>query len=82
MEEQVESKSREEIIRETRNKIRGDMTPHILVIKKLLDALTELTSKDNYKDADNDEAFEIMDGIREEQDAIEELLFNLRDTIR
>ena len=82
MEEQVEKESQEEKILAIQNKIKSEITPHVLEIQKLLDTLTALTGKETYQDADLEGAFDIMDAIQEQANGIEELLFSLRDTIR
>ena len=82
MEEQAEQESQEEKILAIQNKIKSEITPHVLEIQKLLDTLTAFIGKETYQDAEHEGAFDVMDAIREESDAIEELLLSLRDTIR
>lgn len=82
MSEQAEKENQEKELLAIRNNIKNQITPRIAEITALLANLTALLEKESYQDAENDAAFDIMDAIREEQDAIEELLFNLRDTSR
>ena len=69
-------------LKEMEARIKGGIAPHVAEIQKLLDSFSELLAGDTYGEAENEKAFDIMDAIREEQDAIEELLFNLRDLSR
>jgi hypothetical protein len=74
--------SPQERIAARQTKITNGLVPHLAEIQKALDSLTALAGKETFQKTDIEGAFDDMDSIREKSDAIEELLFSLRDTIR
>jgi len=73
---------KEEKIAAWQKKIKSEIAPHILEIQKILDSLTTFMGKEDFQDSDLEGAFDTTDAIQEQLHEIEELLFNLRDTIR
>jgi hypothetical protein len=80
--EKEKQESRAEKILARQNRLKNEIAPRIAEIQTLLDSLTAFVGKESFQDADFEGAFDVMDGIREKADAIEELLFSLRDTVR
>jgi hypothetical protein len=61
--------------------IKNDIKTHVLEIKNLSESLISLMDKENFKEADLDNAFDITDAIQEQSQEITASLFDLRDNL-
>jgi hypothetical protein len=62
--------------------IKDSITPYITEIKRLADAFLAALEKNDFKEADLDNAFDLNDAIQEQTQEINALLFEMRDTIK
>jgi hypothetical protein len=64
------------------DEIKGDVKTRVLEIKNISDSLISLIEKEDFKEADLDNAFDTTDLIQEHSQEITALLFNLRDVAK
>jgi|APFre7841882724_1041349.scaffolds.fasta_scaffold67581_1 hypothetical protein len=62
--------------------IKENISPFINETKNLADSLVALLTKEPFLEADLDKAFELIDAIQEQNNEINALLFDIRDTIK
>jgi hypothetical protein len=81
MSEQSEQEALNAILAK-QNEIKDGIRPYIAEIKRLADAFLMALGKNEFKEADLDDAFDLNDAIQEQTQEINAFLFELRDTIR